>query len=282
MRLTDEEMDEYNKNGFILLPGLFSPDEVDALRTELPAIAERNSPARVVEKDGRIVRSVYGSHKTNKVFGRLTRHPRILVPAMQILNSDLYVYQFKLNIKAAFHGDLWEWHQDYVFWHHEDGMPRPDVTNVSIFLDEVTEFNGPLFFIPNSHSQGMIDVPARKLDGPPNAARQIPYQDKPAWITSLTVDLKYGLGKETVRKLVDRYGIVAPKGPAGSALFFHCNLVHGSPNNISPHDRAVIIITYNRVGNAPRSVGEPRPEFLAERDSSPLTPLSDDVLCKLS
>src|SRR5262249_62330406 len=100
-------------------------------------------------------------HRSNEHFARLICDPRILKPAMQILNSDVYVYQFKINVKAAFSGDLWQWHQDYVFWHKEDGMQKPDVINVSIFLDDVTEFNGPIFFIPHSHAEGMIDVPAK-------------------------------------------------------------------------------------------------------------------------
>jgi Phytanoyl-CoA dioxygenase (PhyH) len=57
----------------------------------------------------------------------------------------------------------------------------------------------------------------------------------------LTADLKYALRKEAVAGLVGEYGITAAKGPAGSVLFFHSNMVHGSPNNISPFDRLLAI-----------------------------------------
>jgi len=33
------------------------------------------------------------------------------------------MHQFKINAKAPFDGELWQWHQDYGVWAREDGMP---------------------------------------------------------------------------------------------------------------------------------------------------------------
>jgi ectoine hydroxylase len=77
-----------------------------------------------------------------------------------MLKSDANVHQFKINSKAAYRGDVWEWHQDYIFWQREDGMPTARVVNAVVFLDDVNEFNGPLLLIPTSHHLGVIDVPA--------------------------------------------------------------------------------------------------------------------------
>ena len=63
------------------------------------------------------------------------------------------MHQFKINGKAAFDGDVWQWHQDYGTWMNDDLMPNARAMNVAIFLDEVNEFNGPLMFIPGSHKQ---------------------------------------------------------------------------------------------------------------------------------
>ena len=144
---------------------------------------------------------------------------------MKILGSEVYVYQFKINAKAAFGGDIWEWHQDYVYWQKEDGMPNPRATNVIIFLDEVNEFNGPLFFIPGSHKEGVIEMPARE------AGTEISNEHNPGWLSS---QLKYTLDRETVAQRIAKYGILAPKGPAGSVLFTHPNTIHCSPSNMSP------------------------------------------------
>lgn len=277
MRLTQEQQQHYEDAGFLLLPGCFSPAETEIIKSQLPVVFGEESQRRIVEKDGQMVRSVYGSHTSNEVFKRVSKHPRLVGPSKQLLGSDVYVYQFKINAKAALGGDLWEWHQDYIFWNKEDGMQAPRVTNAVIFVDEVNEFNGPLFLIPGSHKEGMIHSAKTTANGHGDRAQHV-YGDSPAWISNLTADLKYSIDRPTVRRLVERYGMVAPKGPAGSVLFFDSNIVHGSPNNISPFDRVVVIVTYNSTENIPARGASRRPEFLVSSDHAAVMPLRDDVL----
>ena len=268
MQLTSEQLKSYEERGFLCLPTLFSAAEVELMRGQLPALFAEDSERRVVEKGSQVVRSVYGSHATNEVFHRLARHPRLVGPAMQILGTPVYVYQFKINAKVAFLGDVWEWHQDYIFWQREDGVPEPRLVTISIFLDEVHEFNGPLLFIPGSHQEGVLDPP--RVGGVPEG-----YENSPDWIANLTADLKYSIGKETLSRLVGNTGIVAPKGPAGSVLFFHPNAVHGSVPNMSPFDRRIVLITYNSVENLPARIE--RPDFLVSRDFTPVAPVGELV-----
>ena len=275
MPLTDEQIEAYGQDGLLFLSNYYSPAEVGVLKAELLKVFAEDTPKRVLEKEPGIVRSVYGSHQTSEVFRALSRHPRIVEPARQILGGDVYVYQFKVNAKAAFGGDVWEWHQDYIFWRDEDGMPSERVASVAIFLDEVTEFNGPMFFIPGSQAEGVLGGAPKPAD---DIKRFKAYEDSPAWISNLTADLKYSVNRETVAHLVAKYGIVAPKGPAGSALFFHGNTVHASSNNISPTDRAVVIVTFNSVENAPAWREDARPEFLMSRDETPVVAVLDDAL----
>ena len=108
MRLTNKQLETYENKGYLLLPEYFSPAEVDIMKAELPALFSEDTPRRVLEKGRNIVRSVYAPHTTNDIFRRLSRHPRIVEPTVQILGSDVYVYQFKINAKAAFGGDVWE------------------------------------------------------------------------------------------------------------------------------------------------------------------------------
>lgn len=278
MLITAEQVKTYADQGFLFLPEWFSEDEVEIMKSQLPAVFNEESPRRVVEKEGDTVRSVYGSHQTNEVFGRLSRHPRIVEPAMQILGGQVYVHQFKINAKLAFSGDVWKWHQDYVFWLKEDGMPAPSVINTVIFLDEITEFNGPLYLIPRSHREGVIEVAPNEQLSPGGSFKPAPYLDSPAWISSLTADLKYSLSREVVASLATRYGMVAPKGRQGSVLFFDSNIVHGSPSNISPFHRVLVLVTYNSISNPPTNIKNPRPEFLVSRNYEPIVPLSDNAL----
>lgn len=271
MFITPEQLQNYEHDGFLVLPNLFSAEEIATIKKELPTIFAEDSPRRVLEKDRSTVRSVYGTHMTNKLFNHLSQHPRIANPAAQILGSGIYIYQFKINMKAAFSGDIWAWHQDYIFWRNEDGMPAARVINAVIFLDDVSEFNGPLILIPGSHKENVINTSARDEAGSL-------YQNSPAWISNLTADLKYSLGKETIARLVEKYGLIAPKGDAGTVLFFHGNLVHGSATNMSPFDRMLVLVTYNSLENIPTEVANPRPDFLACRDPQPVELRSDDIL----
>ncbi len=277
MWLTQEEVKLYEDQGYVFLPNIFSNTEVEIMKEQLPKVFSEASPRRIVEKEGEVVRSVYGLHHTNEVFNRLSRHPRLVDCAMQLLGSEVYIYQFKVNAKSAFAGDVWEWHQDYIFWQKEDSMPTARVMNAAVLLDDMTEFNGPIFLIPRSHDQGVIDLTPRQSAG--NGANgQNPYSGMPAWISNLTTGLKYSLSREVIARLVRANGIVAPKGPAGSVLFFDANLVHASPGNLSPFDRAVAFLTYNSVENVPPPVEKPRPDFLVDRQTTPIVPLGDDAL----
>ncbi|NJL27458.1 MAG: phytanoyl-CoA dioxygenase [Thermoanaerobaculia bacterium] len=269
MQLTAEQIEAYRNDGLLFFPSLFSSAELAVLDGAVRDLAARDVPGKVLEKDGKTVRALHGCHLMNDAFRRLTLHPRLLEPARQLLGSDVYVHQFKINFKAAFGGDVWPWHQDFIFWAKEDGMQTPRVINLALFLDEVNEFNGPLCLIPGSHRSGLIEVPARG-----GAAGM----GQGAWTANFSADLKFSLDKEIVAGLVQQGGITAPKGPAGSVLVFDSNLAHGSVPNISPYDRKLLLVTYNSVENLPIVPPEPRPEVLVGRDYQPLEALGDNAL----
>ncbi|HEU4556503.1 MAG TPA: phytanoyl-CoA dioxygenase family protein [Longimicrobium sp.] len=267
MYITEQQLQDYRRDGFLILPGLFGPDEVEAMKAELPRLFAEDTPARVMEKETGVVRSVYGSHRNSEVFERLVRDPRLVIPSQKIVEDDqVYVHQFKINAKLAFRGEVWEWHQDYIFWRNEDGMPTSRVVTVAIFLDEVNEFNGPLLFVPGSQSGGVIEPRARHGGD----------DSEPSWKADVAAALSYTVEQDTLAELVaENGGIVAPKGPAGSVLFFDGNVVHGSAPNMSPFDRMLALVTYNAVSNAPAPKASPRPDFLCNRDFTPVTPLED-------
>ncbi|YAG14889.1 Phytanoyl-CoA dioxygenase family protein [Nostoc sp. DSM 114161] len=270
MHLTEEQLLIYKNQGFLVLPEYFSRGEIEAMKAELSSLSADNSPKKVLEKDGKTLRSLHGSHITNDVFKCLTRHPFIVEPAMQIVGSQVYVYQFKINIKAAFSGDIWKWHQDYIYWRKEDGMQRPQAVNAMCLLDDMNEFNGPLFLIPGSHKEEMIDVTAHSSN------------ESQEWISSFSANLKYSLNQKLITNLVSKYGITFIKAAAGSLVFFDSNIVHASSNNISPFGRSTVIITYNSIENIPSPVINPRPDFLVSQDYRPVIPLASDMLSQLS
>lgn len=261
--LTHDQVEQYRRDGFLFVPHCYSPEEVQLIRQRMPTDLRPQDEQVVYEKDSATVRSVYGVHTADGLFDTLSRHFKLAQSAEALLDGPTYVYQSKLNVKAAFDGDVWDWHQDYVYWLKEDGMPSSQVLTAALFLDEITEFNGPLTVVPRSHKKGVLGC--HVYDGKPQG-----YEEQPEWIGNLTAHLRYTVERKIVSDLALSNGLVAPKGPAGSVLFFDGNLVHASQGNISPFPRSVLLYTYNRVDNAPRPEALHRPDFLASRDVRPI------------
>lgn len=257
MHLTDEQIAQFDEEGYLFLPGRFTLEEAAMLREEAGKIYAMDRQEVVREKSG-VARTAFAAHTYNEGFRRLGAHPRLVEPVMQLVDGPVYMHQFKVNAKAAFDGDIWQWHQDYGTWARDDLMPEPRAMNIAVFIDEVTAANGPLLFIPKSHKQGVID-----------AGHDVETTSYPLWT----------LDRETVTKLAERGGCVAPTGPAGSMLVFSSLLVHASPPNISPFGRTIVYLSLCHVDNHIRQFK--RPEWIAHRDFAPIEPLEDDCLNEL-
>ncbi len=256
MRLAPDQLDQFDRDGFLILPELFTEEEVGILCAELDTLFAEDCPQNFREIKSGEVRTSMGLHLRNAVYARMVRHPRLLEPAMQILGDDqLYIQQVKVNAKVAYSGEVWQWHYDFATHHNEDGVPEPLALNLHVLLDDVSEFNGPLWFSPGSHKDG--PVPA-EID-----TRTTSY---PLWC----------VGNDTVAALAAERGIVSAKGKAGTALIFGDCLLHGSPPNMSPWNRRIYSLIVNPITNA--YTKESRADHQHHRDLSPVTPLDDDCL----
>src|SRR4029453_8735444 len=155
MKLTQAQTAEFEEQGYLFIPILFSPEEMTLLQGELPGIFAQTREEVVREKGSQAPRSAFYVQHWNPVFALLARHPRLVEPGIQLLGSDeLYMHQFKINAKAAFDGAGWRSHQDYGTGFNHDDMPPPRAMNIARFLAEANEFNAPLMFIPKSHRKG--------------------------------------------------------------------------------------------------------------------------------
>ena len=258
MRLNEEQIETFNRDGWLFLPELFSKEEVALLKREAEAIYREERPEVWREKDG-APRTAFAAHTYNEAFRLLGSHPRLIEPIEQVFGEKLYMHQYKINAKAAFTGAVWQWHQDYGTWKRDDGMPDPRAMNISVFLDEVMPINGPLMLVPKSQNEGDL-----------KASHDTQTTSYPLWT----------LDQETVTRLVDQGGIVAPTGKPGGVLLFHGNLVHGSAGNITPYPRKIVYLTLNSVSNYIRT--PTRPDFIAHQDFTPIEAVADDALLQLA
>jgi len=257
MRLTDEELKRFDAEGYLFFEGTFSPQEATYLKSEADAVYAMDRKEVWRESSG-AARTAFAAHLYNEGFRRLGAHPRLIEPVEQLIGGPLYMHQYKVNAKAAFDGDVWQWHQDYGTWKRDDDMPEPRAMNIAVFLDDVTAANGPLLLIPGSHKMGVVA-----------AGHDLESTSYPLWT----------LSRETVTELAEQGGCVAPTGPAGSMLMFSSLLVHASPPNISPFGRVIVYLSLCHVDNHIRAFN--REEWIAHRDFTPIEALSDDCLDEL-
>jgi len=257
MRLSDEELKTFDDEGYLFFPNVFSAQEAALLKHEAETVYALDRKEVWRESSG-AARTAFAAHTYNEGFRRLGAHPRLIEPVEQVLDGSVYMHQYKVNAKAAFDGEVWQWHQDYGTWKRDDEMPEPRAMNIAVFLDDVTAANGPLLFIPGSHKVGVVD-----------AGHDLETTSYPLWT----------LDREKVSELAERGGCVAPTGPAGSMLMFSSLLVHASPANISPFGRIIVYLSLCHVDNHIRAFN--REDWIAHRDFAPIESLSDDCLEEL-
>lgn len=266
--LSQEKLDEFEVNGFLSFENFFDREEMQAFIQELREYEEDEdlelSEGAVLEPGKQEIRSIFGIHTISERFSRLTRDPRLLAMVQQILGSDVYIHQSRINYKPGFKGKGFNWHSDFETWHSEDGMPRMRSLSCSIILTDNGEFNGPLMLIPGSHKYFIPCV------------GRTPENNYKESLKSQEIGVP---DAASLKSMMVENGIEAPKGDSGSLVMFECNTLHGSNINMSCWPRSNLFFVYNSVENTlhdPYCGNKPRPEFLAARkDWEPLKPVGD-------
>jgi len=259
------DIDAYHDVGFASVPRGLSSIEVDEINDRLDDYLANHQYGLVAEEDGAAPRAVHGLHLVDPFFRALAERPLFLDPVEAILKCPVYVHQFKINLKVAHIGESWPWHQDFIFWEALDGIARPDLVNVAIYLSDADELSGPLDYFPGSHSWGNVCRRTSALDSAEGGEGQ---ND---WSSNVGRDLTFQVPSSEVRRRANGLAPVTAMRAAGDVDFFHPQLVHGSKANTSSHDRRLLIVTYNAADNLPQvSEDRARPEFLCSRSFAPI------------
>ena len=257
-----DRLDRFDADGFLIVDALLDSDIVDDLRADLDAL--RTDPAvadderSVLEPDGDEIRSIFEVHKVSSAFAALVGDPRLTGPIRQLVGSEVYVHQSRVNFKPGFTGQEFYWHSDFETWHAEDGMPAPRAVSVSVALTENMDCNGSLMIMPGSH-KWFVSCPG---ETPADHYR-----------SSLRRQEIGTPDEASLTWLANERGIRQVTGPAGSAVFFDSNCMHGSSSNITPYPRSNVFIVYNSVENTlvePFGAANPRPPFIANRSFDPV------------
>ena len=270
--LTRSTLNEFNRNGFVVVKDLLDEIEIAMLLDECDRLRRsekiRQSEIAITEPTSGETRSIFAVHTVSEIFARLMRHETILGSVRQILGSGVYLHQTRANLKPGFRGKEFYWHSDFETWHTEDGMPSMRAVSCSIALTDNFEFNGPLMLIPGSHKHFLQSTGRTPRE---HHLKSLKKQE-------------YGVpADEQLEWLVQDAGISVPKMRAGSMVIFDCNTMHGSNSNITPFPRTNIFAVYNSIENAlgqPFAAEEPRPWFLGCREPEVLEPFDFASLSK--
>jgi ectoine hydroxylase len=233
---TKAQREAFERDGYIVIPGLFSAEEIASLKVDMTALKTgslvaaaggRDKGAMMVE-DANTPRLQFDIHTMGKRFDALSRHPRLAGLMQELAGTDLYILHSKLAFKAAFTGSVQFWHQDYGYW-VTDGYPRPDMASCMVMLDEHAEDNGCLQVLAGSHRDGVVPHEKLIVESTGNVQLRIPAADMATYC--------------------GRYRRVKLVGKPGTFAAWHSNTMHGSSHNISERSRNAAIFAFNAVGN---------------------------------
>jgi len=223
--LDEQQVADFQRDGFIVLPQLFDTEEISLLAKIARAdrqLAANTSGRR--DGEGGTVQLSLRNDLTEDIYAAFVRCPRLVETMEQLLDGEVYHYHNKMILKEPLIGGAWAWHQDYGYW-YDHGCLLPDMASCMIAVDRATRENGCLQVIKGSHLMGRVE------HGP--------------------VGDQTGADPERVQVALERMELVHVELEPGSAVFFHSNLLHRSDQNKSENPRWSFICCYNTARNNP-------------------------------
>jgi ectoine hydroxylase-related dioxygenase (phytanoyl-CoA dioxygenase family) len=231
--LTDTQVRQYREEGYLILPGVFRPEEIERMRQEADrilalmlnsslALGEVNPRLDLRTRNGQqVVRKVQPINDLSAVLRAVSEDPRLLQPMRDLLGSEPLLMEEKLNYKEALahpvdlpcrpDDDAFPFHHDWGYYQAQ-GYPKETLSS-AVSIDESTPDNGPIRVVPGSHRR---EWPLNHEGKGPEIA-------------------------EGVFGAADAQDVLAP---AGSVMLFHSALVHHSGPNQTAAPRRIMIYSH--------------------------------------
>ena len=170
MPLTQQQIDQFERDGFLPCENMLTPLEVSALHLRLEDIGNQvvDFPPQYVQIEPRVlsgelpedpvrfnnVRKIWRLTQHDALFKEYARHPAILDVVTSLLGPDLKIYVDQTLCKPPKVGSAKAPHQDSAYWTNID---PPNLVICWMALDDASEDNGCMRFIPGSHRLGVIE-----------------------------------------------------------------------------------------------------------------------------
>jgi phytanoyl-CoA hydroxylase len=228
MTLTQEQLDFFSTNGYLVYGKVLEEDEIERLRCEYDRVfeearldgryrnlamddtedieAKRSAPIQMLQVMQMCERSLD--------FRRLLYNSRILNIVEDLLGPNIMLFHDQALFKPALTGGPVFWHQDNAYWR----CSPANLISCWLTLDDVVKENGAMQMIPGSHLQ-----PVRHEQSEDTNAL-----------------LKMSGIEESKAQVVEL--------PAGGCMFHHCQTLHHTAPNTTEHQRRAFAIHFMTPG----------------------------------
>ena len=224
-RLPDEQVEFFRENGYLSNVELLEEAHVQQLRDELAAITDPEHPGNDLFYEfhsnesgdpAAVLFHSLGHWRLTPGFHDVLWNPRFVVAASQLLgNKAVRFWHDQLFCKPAHHGGVVAWHQDYSYWTRTGPIQH---LTCWTGLDDATEANGCLQYIPGSHRWNLLNKTALAGDMEGLYAH-LDAEQRRAFDNKVAIEMKAGYG-----------------------TFHHPLLVHGSYANRSDYSRRAFVL----------------------------------------
>ena len=236
-RFLPEEVDRFQRDGFIVAPDLTSADDLQRMRhvTEIglrdhigpieyeAELQYPGAPRSLDAIGGRTVRRLKQALSRDPIFVEWIMRPEILGRLQQLLGPSVVcplAHHNCIMTKQPRFSSETGWHQDIRYWSYQ----RPELVNVWIALGEERPDNGCLQVIPGSHRMNLDRI---RFDADVFFRVDLP-ENQPAIATRQFVELS-----------------------PGDVLLFHCKTLHAASRNATDEAKFSAVFTFRPGDNHP-------------------------------
>lgn len=238
----DQLAELFWEQGFLHVPGVFTPDETALLAEDLDVLIEQwaldtpwQGPWREAllgaELAGSIeLKSLHDLQLYSRSWAEAILHQKLAAVLGSLLGGEVEFHHTTMHVKPPERGQPFPLHQDWPFYPHEDSR----YVDVLCHLDDTSHENGEIRFLPGSHKLG----PLQHIT-----------------VSGGTVCTPH-LPTESYR-LEDTVAVPAKRG---DIVCFNINTIHGSYLNRTSRPRRLVRMGYRHPENRQlggQSVGRP-------------------------
>jgi ectoine hydroxylase-related dioxygenase (phytanoyl-CoA dioxygenase family) len=224
--LTPDQISAYHRDGYSILQGLFTPEEISLLHSVATDETVTSNSFDLNDQDGKKTKLTLWFTAGDDSFGLMSRSKRLVESVQELLGpGEVCHFHSKIMQKQPKVGGAWEWHQDYGYW-YKNGFLFPEaMISVMLALTDANQENGCLQVLKGTHKMQRME--------------------------HSFIGEQQGADPDFVAEAEKISELVYCELKAGDVLFFHPNILHRSEANLSENPRWSVISAYNLSYNKP-------------------------------